>query len=92
MTPKLSKELSEALDANQSDSLQVVHPHNERTYFIVEGETHLQVMEALQRQRCQEDHTAIAEGIAQLEAGEGRPLDEVFEDVRARLNLRAQQS
>ena len=30
---------------------------------------------------------AIAEGIAQMEAGEGRPAEEAFEDMRSRLGF-----
>ena len=92
MTPKLTEEQSAAVDANDTGSVPVVHPSTNRTYFIVDGETHQQAMEALQQKRRQEDHDAIAEGIAQMEAGEGKPLDEAFEGIRTRLQLPRQQS
>ena len=85
MTPKLSKELSDALDANERGPLQVVDPSTERTYFIVEGKTHRQAMQALQQQRRQDDHAAIAEGIAQMEAGEVISLDEARKQTEERL-------
>jgi hypothetical protein len=37
--------------------------------------------------RRQQDHDAIAEGIAQMEAGQGKPLDEAFEGMRERLGF-----
>lgn len=92
MTPKLTDELSAAIDASKSESLEVVHPSTNRTYFIVDGDTHRRAMDALQQKRRQEDHDAIAEGIAQMEAGEGQPLAEAFDDIRANLQLRPRQS
>lgn len=87
MTVKLSQEVAEALDASSDGSVEVVNPNNNRTYVIVDGDMHRQAMNALRRQRQQEDRDAIAEGIAQMEAGEGIPLDEAFEEIRAKLNL-----
>jgi hypothetical protein len=87
MTPKLNKELSEALRAtsgNEQDAveLEVVDPDTQRTYFLVDGETHRRAMEALRRQR---DRDAIAAGLDQMEAGQGKPLDQAFADLRAKL-------
>ena len=45
---------------------------------------HQQTMEAVRRQN---DHAAVAEGIAQMEARERKPLDDAFEDIRVRLQL-----
>jgi predicted transcriptional regulator len=84
MIPKLTEELSAAVASNDNGSLEVVNPHDNRTYFIVEGSVHQQAMDALRRQQ---DHDAIAEGIAQMEAGEGKPLNDAFEDIRVRLQL-----
>lgn len=84
MTAKLSKELADALEASGASEIEAVDPISGRVYFIVEGETHRQAMEAL-RQR--QDHDAIGEGIAQMEAGPGKPLDEAFEDIRDRLGF-----
>ncbi len=90
MTPKLSDELSAAVDASENGSLKVVHSTTNRTYFIVDGDTHQQAMEALRERRRQEDHDAIAEGIAQMEAGEGIPLEEAREQTRQHLLSRRQ--
>lgn len=84
MTPQLPKELAEALHANGPDGLEVVDPETNRVYMIVDGETYQRAREALRRQQ---DRAAIAEGLAQMEAGEGRPADEVFEDVHSRLGF-----
>lgn len=84
MTPNLTTELSAAIDASGTGSVEAVHPGTNRTYVIVDGDTHHRAMEALRRQQ---DHDAIATGIAQMEAGEGSPLDEAVERVRSRLQL-----
>lgn len=85
MTPKLSKDLADALNATGNGELEVINPNDNRVYFVVDGETHRQAMDALRRQR---DRDAIANGIAQMEAGEGIPLEEAFNGIRAELNLR----
>jgi hypothetical protein len=84
MVAKLTKELAAALDATGECELEVVDPQTHRTYFLVDGETHRRAMEALRRQR---DHEAIAQGLAQLEEGQGRPLDQALNDLRSRLTL-----
>jgi hypothetical protein len=85
MAAKLSKELADALHANGDNSLEVVDPSDNRVYFIVDGETHRRAMDALRRQR---DRDAIAEGIAQMEAGEGIPLQEARQQTRQQLLAR----
>lgn len=76
MIPKLPKELASALHANGPDGLEVIDPTTNRVYMIVDGETYRQAMIALRRQK---DCNAIAEGLTQMEAGEGKPADQVFE-------------
>ncbi len=88
MTAKLTKELAAALHATGDRELKVVDPDTSRVYFIVESETHRQAMDALHRQQ---DRDAIAQGIAEMEAGLGTPLDEAFDDIRANLGLRQRQ-
>ena len=78
MTPKLNQELSEALHASESP-LSVVDPTTNRIYILVDHDTHQQAMAALQRQR---DVAAIQRGIDDMEAGRGRPLEEVDADIR----------
>lgn len=84
MTPELTKELAAALRASEEGELEVVDPETQRTYYLVDGETHRQAMEALRRQQ---DHDAIAEGNRQMEAGGGKPLRQAAADIRARLGL-----
>lgn len=85
MAAKLTKELAEALHAAGENELEVVDPDTKRIYFVVDADVHRLAMDALRRQQ---DRDAIAQGVAELEAGEGTPLDEAFADIRARLGLR----
>lgn len=87
MTAKLTKELAAALHATGEGKLEVVDPETSRLYLIVDSETHRRAMEALQRQQ---DRDAIAQGIAEMEAGEGIPLDEARRLTRQRLLARKQ--
>jgi hypothetical protein len=48
------------------------------------SETDRRLVTALHQER---DREAIAEGLAQMEAGEGKPLDESFESIRASLGF-----
>lgn len=82
MPPKLSQELVAALEAVGNGELEVVNPNDNRVYFVVDGDTHRQAMDALRRQRERE---AIANGIAQMEAGEGVSLEEARNQTRGRL-------
>jgi hypothetical protein len=84
MIAKLTKELTEALHATGASELEVVDPETQRMYFVVDADTHRQAMEALRRQQ---DREAIAQGIAEMEAGQGKPLDQAFADMRARLGF-----
>ena len=72
MTAKLTKELAMALQAAGNDGLEVIDPETNRVYLIVDEQTHRRALHAL---RAQQDHDAIAEGIAQMEAGEGKPAE-----------------
>lgn len=89
MTAKLNKELAAALHATGESELEVVDPDTQRTYFVVDAEIHRRAMDALRRQQ---DRDAIAQGIAEMEAGEGVPLSEAFDDIRANLGLRSRRS
>lgn len=84
MVAKLNKELTEVLKASGECAVEVVDPDTQRTYYIVDGDTHLRAMEALQRQQ---DHDAIAEGLKQMERGQGKSLDQAFQDIRSRLEF-----
>jgi len=88
MTAKLSKELADALHATGESELEVVDPDTNRTYMIVDSNVHRRAMEALRRQQ---DRDAIAQGIAEMEAGEGTSLDGAFSEIRSNLALRQRQ-
>ena len=72
----------DALNAAGNGELEVVSPNDNRVYFVVDGDTHRRAMEALRRQRERE---AIANGLAQMEAGEGVSLEEARRQTRERL-------
>jgi hypothetical protein len=84
MATALTKELAAALHATGDRQLEVVDPETSRLYYIVDGETHRLAMDALRRQR---DREAIAQGVSEMEAGQGRPLDEAFAAIRSRLGF-----
>ena len=88
MTVQLSKDLAAALHACGELQLEVVDPVTSRVYFIVESETHRQAMAAL---RARQDRDAIAQGLAEMEAGQGVPVEEAFDSIRTRLGLRRRQ-
>lgn len=81
MAAKLSKELSDAIQASGDESLEVIDPQSNRSYFIMDDDTYQRALKAL---RQQVDHDAIAAGIAEMEAGEGQPIDEAFAQLRAK--------
>ncbi len=61
MTAKLSKELAADLHATGDRELEVIDPDTERTYFLVDRETHLRAMEALRRQQDRDAMATIIE-------------------------------
>jgi hypothetical protein len=81
------KELAAALRATGESELELVDPETQRTYFLVDGDTHRRAMEALRRQQ---DRDAIAQGLAEMEAGEGIPVEEARKLTRERLLTRDQ--
>jgi hypothetical protein len=87
MTAKLTKELAAALQATGGNELEVIDPDTERTYFLVDGDIHRRAMDALRRQQ---DHDAIAQGIAELESGEGLSVENARKLTQERLTARGQ--
>ena len=81
----LSKELSRALRATGDNELEVVDPETQRTYVVVDADLHRQAMVALRRQQ---DREAIAQGIAEMEAGEGVSVEDARLLARERLLAR----
>ncbi|TWT84788.1 hypothetical protein CA13_62680 [Planctomycetes bacterium CA13] len=79
MNPKpLTSDLAEALHAS-GDKLPVVDTSDpNRVFVVVDLDVHERAMQAL---REREDLAAIDEGIAQMEAGQGIPLDEAFQKI-----------
>jgi hypothetical protein len=87
MIAKLTKELVAALQATGASELEVVDPETERTYFLVDSDTHRRAMEALHRQQ---DRDAIALGVAELQGGDGTSVDNARRLTRERLLAREQ--
>ncbi|MBA4031762.1 MAG: hypothetical protein C0478_12855 [Planctomyces sp.] len=88
MIAKLTEELAAALHSSGEGELEVVDPDTQRMYVVVDASLHRQAMDALRRQQ---DRDAIAQGIAEMKAGKGIPLNEAFDDIRADLGLRPRQ-
>ena len=82
MSAKLTKELAAALQATGGNELEVIDPDTERTYFLVDGDIHRRAMDALRRQL---DQDAIAQGIAELELGEGLSVEDARKLTQERL-------
>lgn len=89
MIAKLTEEQIAGLNASFHGDLEVIDPMTQRRYFLVDAEIHQQAMEALRRE---EDKRSIAQGIAEMEAGLGLPVDEVFKKIRAKLGFRDPQN
>jgi hypothetical protein len=84
MITKLTQELADAVNAAETDGLEVVDPTTNRTYVIVDGETHLRAMDALRRVQ---DVESIQRGAIQADAGEGIPLAEADQRLRSELGF-----
>jgi hypothetical protein len=87
MDAKLTEELTAALCASGEKGLEVVDTQTQRTYLVVDAALHRQAMEALRRQQ---DSEAIAQGMAEMEAGEGIPIELARHLTRERLLAREQ--
>ena len=70
------------MHATGDTELEVLDPDTQRTYVLVESDIHRRAMDALRRQQ---DREAIAEGLAQMQAGEGKPLEQAISEMRSRL-------
>ena len=84
MTPKLNKELSDALHASDNGEVQAIDPETNKMYVLVDGEVHHKAMDALRRQ---DDLAAIQEGIDDMEAGRGMPVEEADSRIREKLGF-----
>jgi hypothetical protein len=79
MVAKLTADQQRELDATPGGAIRIEHPSTHAVYVLVDELTHERAMRAL---REQEDRAAVAEGIAQMEASEGRPLADVDAEMR----------
>lgn len=85
MATNLPKELIEALHSSDAgDSLEVVDPSDNHSYFIVDAQTHQRAMRAL---RQQEDWESIQESLAQAERGDSMPIAEADALMRKELGF-----
>lgn len=84
MTPRISDDLQQAAEAQVGGPLKAEHEPTHKVYFIYTEQQHQEATRALQ---AQADNRAIAEGIRQMEKGEGRPLQEVDADMRKEFDL-----
>ena len=78
---KLSTEVAEALQAAEGQPLPVDVPGTARQYVIIDSADVSTVEQLYARQIDQK----IAQGLKDIEAGKGRSVDEVFDDLHGRL-------
>ncbi len=78
MNAKLPAEIRKAIAENPLE-VRLEDEETNEVYFIMDEATHRRAVQALQQL---EDNEAVAEGIRQMENGEGRPLTEVDEAMR----------
>lgn len=79
MTPKLSSEQRAAL-VGHVGPLPIEDDQSQRVFFLLDEST----LDRLQREA---DHTAISEGIADLEAGRVMTLEELDTRIRSKLGF-----
>ncbi len=89
MNPKLSTELSVALQASKGE-LEFIDPATNRTYVVVEQAVLARAKAILERQE-QDDLSAIKRGLEDVETGRTMPLDEAFDSVRQLFDARQNQ-
>lgn len=88
MIAQLTQELTAALNATGHNELELVDPDTQRMYVLIDSHTYQLAKDAL---RSQQGREAITQGIAQLESGHGRLLDESFQIMRDRLGFTQKQ-
>ena len=88
MTAKLNDDLQRTVDAQADKPVAAEHEPTRKVYYIYTEHMHQKASRALQEQ---EDNDAIAEGLRQMENGEGRPLNEVDTDMRKDFGLQPRQ-
>ncbi len=88
MTAKITNEIREAISAGRGQPVCVEDEQTNKVYVLVDQETHQRAMQALKQQ---EDMAAIQEGIEQMEAGLGQPVDEADADIRKDLGFPSRQ-
>ena len=84
MTPRLSEEQRQALAALEGGPIEVEDEQTHKVYVLVDQDLHRRGMRALEEQ---EDLAAVRQGIEQMEAGLGQPLDEVDDEIRNKLGF-----
>lgn len=82
MDLELNPEIIDALHAAGEKPLRVVDPQTNRAFVIIDEETHQQAMEAL---RKTQDQQSVARGVAEMDAGQGKPIGEAIQGIRTRL-------
>ena len=84
MTPKLSEEQRRALAAKEGRPIPVEDDQTHKLYVLVGEDLHRRAMQALKEQ---EDLAAVREGIKQMEAGLGQPLEQADAEIRNELGF-----
>lgn len=80
MILNLTPELRSAIVASEGGPIHLRDEETAAVYVVVDEETHRRAMEALDRQQSLE---SVRRGVAQMEAGLGRPASEAEADLAA---------
>lgn len=89
MTPKISTELANALQASKGE-LEFIDPATNRTYVVVEQAVLARAKAVLEREE-QNDLAAIKRGLEDVEAGRTMSVDEAFDSIRELFDARQSQ-
>jgi hypothetical protein len=84
MILNLTPEQRSALHATEGGPFQLRDEETAAIYVVVDQETHRRAMEALERQRVL---ASVRRGVAQMEAGLGRPAAEAEAELAAKLGF-----
>ncbi len=88
MAIRITEEQRNALN-QQPEGVKCEDDQTQQVYVLVEESVHERAMDALKRQQ---DIDAIAEGIADMQAGRGMPVAEADEHLRKKLGFSPRQA
>jgi hypothetical protein len=83
LMPVLPSELVDVVRSTRDGDVELIDPVTLRPYVVVSRELYESAIAALRRE---DDRRAILEGLAEIERGEGIPIDEARRRAREHIN------